>query len=257
MQNAHFTRFAQNVAIAELPKKFTLIEHDMPHYLCVLAANELKKYLSEQQDWQHNFGLSDSSMPIVGKMFGVLVVQTKENEVGYLAAFSGKLAGGNHHAKFVPPVFDMLTDGSFLNEGMKELTLKNQEIKNLQAEKPSDTALLDFLIEKRKNHSFALQQKLFESYAFLNQEGVYKNLSAIFKDANRKTPPSGTGECATPKLLQYAFLHQMKPLAIAEFWWGQSPKGNKRKHGHFYPCCEEKCEPILGYMLKNIECEYL
>ena len=169
MQNTHFTPFSQNVTVAELPKKLTLIQHDTPHYLCILAADELKKHLSEQQDWQHNFGLSESSMPIVGKMFGVLVVQTKENEIGYLSAFSGKLAGGNHHAKFVPPVFDMLTDGSFLNEGMKELTLKNQEIRKLQAEKPVNDVLLDFLKEKRKNHSFALQQILFESYDFLNQ----------------------------------------------------------------------------------------
>ena len=257
MQNSHFTRFSQNVDNADLPKKFMLIRHDTPHYLCVLAANELKKYLSEQTDWEHNFGLLEAKTPIIGKMFGILVVQNKENEIGYLAAFSGKLAGGNHHANFVPPVFDMLTDGSFLNEGMKELTLKNQEIKKLQAEKPLNDALLNFLTEKRKKHSFALQQKLFESYFFLNQEGISKSLFAIFQDANRKMPPSGTGECATPKLLQYAFLHQMKPLAIAEFWWGQSPKGNQRKHEHFYPCCKEKCEPILGYMLESIEKEYV
>lgn len=69
---------------------------------------------------------------------------------------------------------------------------------------------------------------------------------------NNTKPPSGAGDCAAPKLLQYAFQQKMQPLAIAEFWWGLSPKSDFWKHGNFYPVCKQKCEPILSHMLKNI-----
>ncbi len=44
----------------------------------------------------------------------------------------------------------------------------------------------------------------------------------------------------------------MKPLAMAEFWWGQSPKSEIRTHGQFYPSCKGKCEPILSHMLSDM-----
>src|SRR5204862_5548617 len=110
---------------------------------------------------------------------------------------------------------------------------------------------LDTLKTARQKHSISLQHKLFDHYHFLNQAGEAKSLNEIFKKALRKNPPSGAGECAGPKLLQYAFQHQMKPLALAEFWWGQSLKSDFWKHGQFYSPCREKCEPILAYMLSG------
>jgi len=237
-----------------LPDRFTMMG-EAPHPLCLIAAKELQLYLKTQTDWSHNFGLSDQEEGIVvGKMFGVLVVRTVQNEIGYLAAFSGKLAGANHHAKFVPPVFDSLAEDSFLNKGMEALSLINQAIADLQEKKPEayekDIARLK---ESRKGHSNALQQKLFASYYFLNQGGEEKSLNEIFAATPYKKPPSGAGECAGPKLLQYAFQHRMQPLALAEFWWGQSPKSDHWQHGHFYPCCKEKCEPILSHMLSDLQ----
>ena len=105
------------------------------------------------------------------------------------------------------------------------------------------------LKEERKAKSAALQQKLFEQYAFLNQFGESKSLGAIFEG----NPPASAGECAAPKLLHYAFAHQLKPIALAEFWWGQSPKSEIRKHGRFYPACTGKCKPILAHMLDGLE----
>ena len=84
----------------------------------------------------------------------------------------------------------------------------------------------------------------------MNQAGEIKSLLDIFQD---KIPIGGTGECAAPKLLQYAFQHKMKPLAMAEFWWGQSPKSEIRKHRNFYPACIGKCKPVLSHMLEGIE----
>ena len=186
-------------------------------------------------------------------MFGVLVIQNQQGKIGYLAAFSGKLAGGNHHSKFVPPVFDSLEENNFLNNGMAELSRMNGEIKK---EKEQQTEgyqnRLEQLKINRRNHSNALQNELFSRYTFLNQKGEEKSLNELFRNASYKNPPAGAGECAGPKLLQYAFIKNMKPLALAEFWWGQSPKSAAWKHGHYYPCCREKCEPILAHMLNGL-----
>lgn len=106
---------------------------------------------------------------------------------------------------------------------------------------------------ERKERSAALQQKLFEQFRLLNAKGEVKDLCTIFEQTVHKTPPAGAGECALPKLLQYAYLHQLKPLAMAEFWWGNSPKNEIRYHGYYYPSCKGKCEPILQHMLLGLE----
>lgn len=236
-----------------LPDQFVRMG-EAPHPLCLLAAKALQNYLITQNQWKHNFGLTVDQDNIIGKMFGVLVVKTPQQEVGFLSAFSGKLAGRNQHLKFVPPVFDSLTENSFLHEGMAELSRINQQIEYLEETKP--VAYEEKIIQLkslRKSNSMALQQELFDSYYFLNRGGKEKSLNDIFAAASYKNPPSGAGECAGPKLLQYAFQQQMKPIALAEFWWGQSPKSVFWKHGHFYACCKEKCEPILAHMLVGID----
>ena len=112
---------------------------------------------------------------------------------------------------------------------------------------------IDSLKEKRKNKSADLQKQLFEGYQFLNVKGETKSLFDIFINTFDNKPPSGAGECAAPKLLQYAFKNNLKPIAIAEFWWGKSPSSEIRKHQMFYPACRGKCEPILAHMLDGIE----
>lgn len=111
---------------------------------------------------------------------------------------------------------------------------------------------IESLKKERKEKSAALQLQLFEQYAFLNKTGKTKSLQAIFSETVFGKPPSAAGECATPKLLQYAFLNGYTPLAMAEFWWGASPKSEIRKHKHFYPACTGKCKPILEHMLEDI-----
>jgi tRNA pseudouridine32 synthase / 23S rRNA pseudouridine746 synthase len=252
--NSFFISFGQSIDAFDVPDHFTQHSEDGPHPLCLLASKELQHHLETQDDWKHNFGLSQNDDGfVIGKMFGVLLVQTAENKVGYLAAFSGKLAGSNQHAHFVPPVFDGLQDHGFLNKGMAAITHINKEIDALELLKQNDhVAEILLLKTARKKLSISLQHELFDHYRFLNQAGEEKNIRALFHEANYKNPPSGAGECAAPKLLQYAFQHQMKPLALAEFWWGASPKSDFWQHGQFYPCCKEKCGPILVHMLKGI-----
>ncbi|MES2558096.1 MAG: pseudouridylate synthase [Bacteroidota bacterium] len=250
-----FTPFETQPDVSVLPLQFTLMLHNTPHALCILAAANLQHYLLTQQDWKHNFGLTpDEDGAIIGKMFGVLVAQTPAGEVGYLWGFSGKLAGTNQHSLFVPPVFDTLAEGGFLAPGMRELSRMSDKIKQLKAEQPEGfLTSVKQLQSDRKVYSNALQRKLFDHYVCVNQQGESKSIQAIFETASYKNPPAGAAECATPKLLQYAFLNNLKPLAVTEFWWGQSPKSDYWKHGEYYPCCKEKCEPILAHMLNGME----
>jgi len=253
-QPSLFIPFPEQVLRIDIPKTFQDPFTGTPHPLCLEAASLLKVHLQEQTEWEHNFGLKEGQNgTVIGKMFGVLVVQNEDNILGYLAGYSGKLAGGYHQSLFVPPVFDGLTEGSFLNEGMEELSRINQKIRLLEEENPPNSQEeIQALKTTRRQNSARIQDQIFDSYQFLRQDGIRKNMRDIFMDWNQTKPPSGAGECAGPRLLQYAFEHNLKPLALAEFWWGQSPKSDFWQHEQFYPACKEKCAPILGFMLEGI-----
>ncbi|MGL5318056.1 MAG: pseudouridine synthase [Bacteroidales bacterium] len=112
---------------------------------------------------------------------------------------------------------------------------------------------LKVLRQERKSSSAALQKWLFDQFEMLNALGEKRSLSDIFAETVQKTPPAGAGECAGPKLLQYAYQNGLKPLAMAEFWWGDSPKTELRIHEHYYPACKGKCQPILQHMMIGLE----
>ncbi|NOH22336.1 RluA family pseudouridine synthase [Vibrio europaeus] len=335
--NQLFTRFDSDIQSYPLPEKFTFPFYYQPHPLCVLAAQQLQRHLILQQAWHHDFGI-DGNPEGTGKMFGVLLVQSPEGEIGYFSAFSGKIADQNLLPGFVPPVFDMLAEESFFRTDLAEITQLNQAVKveqsnpellqlkealsqleqgyakaeqdqrdaiirgrakrkeqREQGEANLDSSQLDALLvelskesvaeknvlkylkleweeriaglssklnelttslnalkEKRKSLSNALQNKLFEQYRFLNIRAEERSLKSIFAPTASPVPPAGAGECAAPKLLHYAFKHGFKPLALAEFWWGVSPKSEIRQHTKFYPSCNSKCQPILGHMLEGM-----
>lgn len=318
--------FVQPISGISLPQKFTFPFHYTPHPLCVIASKEVQTYLSAQKHWNEELQK--------GKMFGVLIVRTPNGELGYLAAFSGNLAGKNQHPYFVPPIYDLLQPNGFFKVEEENITSINMEIKNkqesssyrnlkqhledtkrssqeaitvakeylrktkeerdirrqhnpsemeqaemiresqfqkaelkrierewkdritnLQNELNSIESQITELKKERKVRSAILQKKLFQQFRLLNAQGDIKDLCTIFDEAIHKIPPAGAGECAAPKLLQYAYLHQLEPIAMAEFWWGESPKTEIRKHGYYYPACKGKCEPILKHMLKGLEIE--
>ncbi len=130
-----------------------------------------------------------------------------------------------------------------LNKTLNEkLALERKEIDSMESH-------LEALKKNRRQKSNDLQNKIFDNYTFLNQNKEQKSLLAIFKDSIFKTPPAGAGECAAPKLFQFAFLHDLQPICMAEFWWGMPPDSEVRVHKQFYPACRGKCEPILNHML--------
>ena len=145
---------------------------------------------------------------------------------------------------------------------VKESQFQNAELRRLRQQYKADLEMLSAKVDcfekpiremKRERHerSDALQHWLFQRFDLLNIHGERRMLTDIFAPTSQHVPPSGAGECCAPRLLQYAFEHQLKPLAIAEFWHGPSPKAEIRHSGHFYPACRGKCLPILTWMLGN------
>ncbi len=341
MKTNYLQYFNADISEIQLPEKFTFPFYYEPHQLATIASKELQEYLTVQTDFKHNFGLKNKdSKNAIGKMFGVLVVKNQENQLAYLVAFSGKLEDSSLPDKFVPPVFNMRTQGSFYVKGEKELEhinaklnelQNNSEYINIKKRFQDQTALIDAdlkeqrkkmkqnkakrkaiknaketllntsdfkllsqklkqesyndqffykelheyyqvkidkiaqilevfekeiktLKERRKEKSNYLQETLFKNYAFLNRQKEAKSLLDIFNEPNIK-PPAGAGECAAPKLLQYAFANNLIPVCMAEFWWGISPNSAVRKHKNYYPACQSRCKPILSHMLQGLEME--
>lgn len=126
-------------------------------------------------------------------------------------------------------------------------------------EKAAPLRLLDekifALATERKQRSAALQEWLFTQFSVLNGRGEQRTLLQIFSESTGTLPPAGAGECAAPKMLQYAYKNTLQPLAMAEFWMGASPQGEVRRDGCFYGACKSKCYPILTYMLQGVDVE--
>lgn len=328
----YFTNFKKSIKEISLPKKFTFPFYYDPHILAEIASEELQDYLNNQKEINHSFGF-DKNTHEIGKMFGVLVVQNSKGEIGYLSAYSGNIVNQALLQRFVPPIFNKLSENNFVKKDNLELltisekinilennkeflflkkfvndkneiankiislekdkltkrkqkrrlikkqtTILTEEFKIKQNQesindrfylkelinyyenkfanqKTELTAFQNQLIslkELRIKKSNALQEKIAEQYSFLNYNGIEKSLNTIFADLKIQAP-GGTGDCAAPKLLQYAFFNNLKPIALAEFWYGKSGNSKIRKHKNYYPSCKGKCEPLLSHMLVGLE----
>ena len=147
-------------------------------------------------------------------------------------------------------------ESSFLKAECKRAECKFQEsIAHARMALDAFEERLALLKQQRKENSATLQQQIFESFVLLNSNGEERNLLSIFKDTPQGIPPAGAGECAAPKLLQYAYKRGLKPICMAEFWWGDSPTEEIRVDGQFYPSCKSKCEPILNFMMQGLNVE--
>lgn len=309
--------------IVELPTQLNNPFDYEPHPLCIEAARQVCDHVAQSS-------LYDEVMQ--GKMLGVLVCQQNDGTVGFLAAYSGQLGGGENWPWFVPAVFDYLQPDGYFKQEEAHISAINQRVAQLesasdfvsakamlaqlkqQAEDETaayktmmqaakarrdamrndnenenekvDAALIResqfqkaelrrlkkhweqrleeaakevehtddaiaALKQERKQRSDALQRWLFDQFVILNDRGEQRTLTDIFADTPQGVPPAGSGECCAPKLLQYAFAHQLKPLCIAEFWQGASPRMEVRHHGQYYPACRGKCKPILEWMLSG------
>ena len=314
--------FEQDIDNISPPKQFTWPFHYVPHTLSRIASEEVERYLRSRSEWSDEIAQ--------GKMFGVMVVRDSEG-LGFLAAYSGNLAGRNDHDYFVPPIYDMLRPEDFFRRGEAEISAINTRVEELQQsaeylnrkqeldkviqqgkeqleqlksrlaqrkeerdrrraegedvaslilESQRDNADMQRLKRKyreavtecearlaeysseiaqlktlRQQRSADLQMQLFKQFRVVNGRGQTKDLCELFATTPQGIPPAGAGECAGPKLLQYALMQGYEPIAMAEFWQGASPRGEVRHHGSFYPACNGKCKPILSFMLEGLNVE--
>lgn len=315
--------FSIDISGVVLPEQFTDPFDYVPHPLCVEAAREVRAYLDSHVEWRDELRR--------GKMMGVLVVRSG-GDVGFLAAFSGNLAGSNCHSYFVPPVYDLLNPDGYFRAEEAEISAINRQIDAIlaaddynlllaqlsQIKADADAAVaahkelmavskmrrdaerlnpdadraamiresqwqkaelrrikaywkervadaewavgvidgyVNELKASRRRRSAALQHWMFSQFVMLNAKGEKRDLCEIFADTPQGEPPAGAGECAAPKLLQYAYKNNLEPIAMAEFWCGESPHGVVRHDGCFYPACKGKCLPILSFMLQGLSVE--
>jgi len=103
------------------------------------------------------------------------------------------------------------------------------------------------LKQQRKQISRKLQAQMHDAYSIMNFMGNSSSLRQLIPQGL----PTGTGDCCTPKLLHYAATHNLKPIAIAEFWWGESTQD--KKPGEFYGACVERCQPLMGFLLSGLK----
>ena len=137
---------------------------------------------------------------------------------------------------------------------LRDLKLKAQKtLAELQLQYSMLVDELNQLKESRKQRSNDLQQYLFAKYQLLNANGQSRDMNELFTTTAQRVPPSGSGDCAAPKLLQMAYQMQLAPIALSEFWWGKAPDSQVRQHKQVYPACIGKCQPILNYMLQGLE----
>ncbi len=219
----------------QAPERFTYPFCYEPHPLCEMAAKEVQAYIGIHAEIRED---ADK-----GKMFGVLVVE-HAGRLAYLAAYSGLLAGRNDWPFFVPPVYDAQQPDGHFKTTEREISLATH---------------LSPLISKKMSQD--LQVWLFHQYQLLNARGEVKDLVDIWQSYYSRPklrqkfplPPGGTGDCCAPKLLQYAYQQGLKPVCMAEFWWGATTKEEIRQHLNYYPACRGKCKPILTWMLEGLE----
>ena len=146
---------------------------------------------------------------------------------------------------------EMIRESQFMKAELRRRR-KAMEQANSTLHIPHST-FLKSLQRKRKQMSDELQRWLFSAYRMLNAKGEERDLIDIFREYTHAMPPAGAGDCCAPKLLQYAYLHHLRPVCMAEFWWGESPASEIRHHLHYYPACRSKCLPILTHMLKGLD----
>ena len=149
----------------------------------------------------------------------------------------------------------LLNQSRFEKAELKRIRQRYEaQLRDLADEMGNFQHRIDDLKARRKAMSEALQERIFRLFVVSNARGERRDLVEVFKPLST-LPPAGAGECCAPRLLNYAYNNGLTPLCMAEFWWGASPVGEVRHHGHFYPACRSKCKPILDFMLQGLDVE--
>lgn len=229
--------------------------HELPSGIAVEHCYALMAKLSAHQRIDFDKPLEDADPRLStdglytemrGRMFGVLVCEDKDGNEIILRAFSSRHNGVWNVEGWVPPLVDE-------HRFVAEVELGNLDLHpltDLIATLPRESREWYAKLAERRLVSHGILAKLNALYEIHNFKNEKRSLADAFH--LKKGIPVGTGDCCAPKLLNYAAVHQLKPLSIAEFFWGKATASGHRVEGGFYSSCEEKCQPILGYMLCGV-----
>ncbi|PIE69803.1 MAG: hypothetical protein CSA21_00340 [Deltaproteobacteria bacterium] len=180
-----------------------------------------------------------------GKMFGVLLCRDSLDREVLLKGFSGQYCRQWLVSGWVGPLFNV-ADFAAMS------TPVDRRIKVLDAciRQASGEALHQAILERR-----ALSRELTRAVHGLYRLHNFRGERAGLQEAwcREGGLPTGSGDCCAPKLLNYAALAGLRPVSLSEFYWGRETRSGSRQHGCFYPPCQEKCAPLLGWMLCGLE----
>lgn len=180
-----------------------------------------------------------------GKMFGVLECRDTDGKTIVLKAFSGQYNTKWVVQGWVPPLFDPDEFDRLNTPAERDIKQLTRMIENYQGSQKKE------LLEQRRELSRKLMLDLHGLYRLHNFNGEYAALKQAF--IHPRGLPTGIGDCCAPKLLNFAARNGLTPIGISEFYWGKENRSKTRKLGSFYPSCQEKCEPILGFMLCGLQ----
>lgn len=214
-------------------------DHTLPQAPAMAAARDLMARMDQELATDYLYGKAR------GKMFGTLVCRTPEGETKTLKAFSGQYNGQWEMEGWVPPLFDV-QDFNHLNDPV-EKQIKALGREAAKEKKAVDDSCRQHLLQKRKQLSRQLMKDIHALYTLNNFRGQQCSLFDLFREG--RGIPTGTGDCCAPKLLNFAAIHNLQPLGLAEFYWGKTNRSATRDEGQFYLACENKCDPILGFLL--------
>ena len=252
--NSSVIKFFPQPSAADRPTRFpTPFDRAAMHPLARRAAAEVMETLQSHN--AAHWRLHDTGN---GKMFGVLVVAARDGTIGYLRGFSGMVLGKWDIDGWVPPTFNRHAYDAVRIPAEAEMMEFKAQRATLLASVSNDESAANVLRLNatvrafdgtRATRSRALTTQIHDTYHFANLRGDVQSLRSLFAPGE---PPTGSGDCAAPKLLAHAYRLGLQPIALAEFWWGAAPASGDRREGVFYAACRGKCFPILTHMLSGL-----
>lgn len=226
--------------------------HELPDTAAIAHCEALMAQLAEHKRIDFDIPLSEADPRLStdslysemrGRMFGILVCSDQEGNEVILRAFSSRHNGVWNVAGWVPPLVDEHRFVATVEDGNLDIHPLTALIDSM----PQGTKEWHAKIAERRVVSHGILARLYALYEIHNFKNEQRSLENAFN--LKKGIPVGTGDCCAPKLLNYAAKNNLKPLSIAEFFWGKETASGHRKEGHFYAACTEKCQPLLGFML--------
>ncbi len=205
-----------------------------------LANTQRIDYLTGNSTADPQFSTAYLESEALGQMFGVLAGEDAQGRIVVLRAFSCQYNAHWQVEGWAPPLFDVAEYERIMVPGDRRIKALGRDIEDGRGD-------VIRLKQERRLLSRSLMKQLHDLYEVVGFSGETRPLASFFEHTNGI--PTGAGDCCAPKLLNQAIRQNLRPLGLAEFYWGRTNRSGTRQQGHFYGSCADKCQPMLGFML--------